>query len=118
MKNTARNKRITRHKRVRARIRGTAERPRLSVARSNRHIALQLIDDVARKTIAYASDTEEVIKAKGKKPVEIAHMIGVLLAEKAKAKKITTAIFDRGGYKYHGRVKAAAEGARSGGLEF
>ncbi len=118
MKQTARNKRMTRHKRIRARVWGTAERPRLAVSRSNRHIALQLIDDVARKTIAYASDKEDAIKAKGEKPVEIARMVGTLLAEKAKAKKVTSAIFDRGGYKYHGRVKSAAEGARSGGLEF
>lgn len=104
-----------RHERVRAKIAGTAIRPRLSVFRSNRGMFLQLIDDAAGKTIASASSLE--VKAKGKK-VEISKELGKMIAEKAAAKKITAVVFDRGAYKYHGRVQAVAEGAREGGLQF
>lgn len=101
--------------RVRATVRGTAERPRLSVFRSLRHISVQLIDDVAGKTLASASDTD--VTAKGK-PVEMAREVGKAVAAKAKAAGVTMAVFDRGSYRYHGRVAAVAEGAREGGLNF
>ena len=104
-----------RHKRIRAKISGTTERPRLSVFRSNKHIFLQLIDDSSQKTLASASDLK--IKKRGTK-TEIAKEVGEELAKLAKAKKIKKVVFDRGGYKYHGRVKASAEGAREGGLNF
>ncbi len=115
-KNKEKNqKQDRRHARVRAKVTGTASRPRLSVFRSNRGMFLQLIDDAAGKTIASASSIE--VKAKGKK-VEISKELGKMIAEKAAAKKITAVVFDRGAYKYHGRVQAVAEGAREGGLEF
>lgn len=101
--------------RVRAKIKGTAERPRLVVFRSLSHHYAQLIDDENSVTLASASD----LKAKGKdKRTDSAKKVGVQLAEAAKEKKITTCVFDRNGYKYHGRVKAIAEGAREGGLKF
>ncbi len=115
-KNKEKNqKQARRHARVRAKIVGTASRPRLSVFRSNRGMFLQLIDDASGKTIASASTIE--VKAKGKK-VEISKELGKMIAEKAAAKKITAVVFDRGAYKYHGRVQAVAEGAREGGLQF
>jgi large subunit ribosomal protein L18 len=99
--------------RTRARIHGTAQRPRLSVKRSLAHVYAQLINDDTGTTLAAASDKD--ISEKGK-PVEVAKAVGTLLAEKAKAAGISTAIFDRGGYRYHGRVAALADGAREGGL--
>lgn len=111
---TRRQLRQRRHKGVRKQISGTAEKPRLNVFRSNSHIYAQLIDDVAGVTLAAAND----LSIKSGKPVEKAAKVGEELAKQAKAKKITTVIFDRGGYKYHGRVKSLADGARSGGLEF
>lgn len=109
-----------RHARVRATISGTAERPRLSVFRSLRTVYVQLIDDVAKKTVC-AVGAKEV----GKEAVEgytakslVAYLVGKKLAEKAKSKGVTKAVFDRSGYQYHGRVKAIADGARAGGLEF
>lgn len=105
-------KRNRRHKRVRAKIFGTARRPRLCVFKSNQHIYAQLIDDEKGKTLVAASDLE--IKKSAEKTKEL----GKLIAEKAKVKKIEKVVFDRGGYKYHGRVKALAEGAREGGLNF
>lgn len=102
-----------RHKRVRAKISGTAQRPRLSVYRSLSHIYAQLIDDTKGITLVSAKNSE--IKAGGKK-TEQAMAVGKLLAEKAKAKNISQAVFDRGAFKYAGRVKALAEGAREGGL--
>ncbi len=104
-----------RHRRIRAKISGTKEQPRLSVFRSNKHIFLQLIDDSSQKTLASASDLK--IKKKGTK-TEIAKEVGKELAKLAKAKKIKKVVFDRSGYKYHGRIKASAEGAREGGLNF
>ncbi len=101
--------------RTRAVIRGTADRPRLSVFRSLKHISAQLIDDTTGKTLASASDKD--VEAKGK-PVETAKAVGVFLAEKAKSAKVTTVVFDRGSYRYHGRVAALAEGARESGLNF
>ncbi|KKT81020.1 MAG: 50S ribosomal protein L18 [Candidatus Azambacteria bacterium GW2011_GWA1_44_9] len=108
--------RIIRHKRIRAKIKGTAERPRLSVFRSNRHIFAQLIDDIAGKTIAAVSDKE--IKPKGKTKKTVAYEIGKLLSKKAVEKDIKETVFDRGGYKFHGAVSEIAKGAREGGLKF
>lgn len=108
---------IRRRRRVRAKIFGTAERPRLSVFRSAKHLYAQLIDDEKGKTLVSASDTE-IKKSKKMKKVEIAHIVGKLIAEKAQKLKIAKIIFDRGPYKYHGRIRAVAEGAREGGLKF
>jgi large subunit ribosomal protein L18 len=110
-----RAKRTIRHNRVRAKISGTDQKPRLSVFRANQHIYAQLIDDLSGKTLAAASSLE--IKSKVKK-AEIATEVGKLLAGKAKEKSISAVVFDRGGFAYHGRVKALAEGAREGGLKF
>ena len=104
--------RLRRRRRVRAKVRGTAARPRLSVFRSNRGLFVQLIDDEAGVTLAAAEWTE----ARDLKPMERAKKVGELLAERAKKAGIERAVFDRGGYQYHGRVKALAEGAREGGL--
>jgi large subunit ribosomal protein L18 len=113
---TVRAARQRRHRRVRGKVAGTAERPRLVVSRSNRGIAAQLIDDSNGKTVASASWLQ--VKAfKGNKTGQAAE-VGKLLAEKAKAAKVDTAVFDRGGYLYHGRVKALADAAREGGLKF
>lgn len=108
-------KREARGKRARAKIFGTASTPRLSVFRSNRSMYTQLINDSAGKTVASAHSRE--IKKKDSKK-NISFELGKLLAQKAVAKKIKNAVFDRGGYKYHGRVKAVAEGARESGLKF
>ena len=108
--------RLRRRRRVRAKIRGTAERPRLSVFRSNRGIGAQLIDDVAGNTVAAVNWTEGDLKSL--KSMDQAKRAGELLAERAKAAGVETVIFDRGGYRYHGRVKALADGAREGGLSF
>ena len=108
--------RLRRRRRVRAKIRGSAERPRLSVFRSNRGIFAQLIDDDAGVTLAAVNWTEADLR--DLKPMEQAKRAGELLAERAKAAGIDTAVFDRGGYRYHGRVQALAEGAREGGLTF
>ncbi|MEP0545521.1 MAG: 50S ribosomal protein L18 [Rhodothermales bacterium] len=105
-------------RRVRAKINGTAQRPRLSVFRSNNHIYAQLIDDLSSRTLAAASSLEEEVGAGGKPPVEVGKLVGMRLAEKAKAAGIDAAVFDRNGYRYHGRVKALADGAREGGLKF
>lgn len=111
--------RLRRHRRVRARISGTAARPRLAVSRSLKHISAQLIDDAVGRTLAVVSDRELKDTArKGKKPLEVAKLVGALVAEKAKAAGISTVVFDRGGYAYHGRVAALADGARQGGLMF
>lgn len=102
--------------RVRAKISGTTERPRLAVRRSLAHIYAQVIDDVSRKTIAAASDAD--VKAKGLKKAEVATEVGKVLAERAKAKGVSSVVFDRRDKRYHGRVKALADGARAGGLTF
>ncbi|MFA6512354.1 MAG: 50S ribosomal protein L18 [Patescibacteria group bacterium] len=107
--------RIHRHHRVRARVKGTAERPRLVISRTLKHIAAQIIDDTVGRTLAAALDTEIKEKKSGK---ERAAAVGALLAEKAKKAGITQVVFDRGGHKYHGRVAALADAARSGGLQF
>ncbi len=109
-------RRLKRRRRVRSKVRGSAERPRVSVFRSNRGIFAQLIDDDAGRTLAAVNWTEGELRSL--KPLEQAKKAGELLAERAKAAGIDTAVFDRGGYRYHGRVKALAEGAREGGLNF
>lgn len=114
IKKTQKERRKTR---VRAKIRGTVQRPRFSVFRSNKTIYAQLIDDDQQKTLVSASEKE--IKAeKGKTKTEKAQMVGQILASKAIRKKIKKVVFDRGFYRYHGRVKSLAEGARKEGLEF
>jgi len=109
--------RYRRHKRIRAKIFGTARRPRLCVFRSAKHIYTQLIDDEKGKTLAAASD-QELKKGKKRPKTDKAREVGRLIAKKALAKKIEKVVFDRGGYVYHGRVKALAEGAREAGLKF
>ena len=107
---------LRRRRRVRAKVRGTAERPRLSVFRSNRGVMCQLIDDVAGHTIAAVSWTEAELRDLQR--MEQAKKAGELLGERAKAAGVETCVFDRGGYRYHGRVKAIADGAREAGLVF
>jgi large subunit ribosomal protein L18 len=109
-----REARVRRHSRVRRKVAGTAERPRLAVYRSNRHIYVQLIDDDAARTIASASDRE--VRAGGEGKTGVAKAVGELIAERAKASGIERVVFDRGGRLYHGRVAALAEGAREKGL--
>ena len=109
--------RLKRHKRVRGKISGTAERPRLAVYRSNANISAQIIDDVNGVTLAAANTTEKEFENYGGNK-EAARAIGKKVAERALAKGIDTVIFDRGGYLYHGRVQELAEGAREGGLKF
>ena len=113
---TAAAPRLRRRRRVRARVRGSAERPRISVFRSNRGVFAQLIDDDTGRTLASVQWTEAELRSL--KPLEQAKRAGALLAERAKAAGVETAVFDRGGYQYHGRVQALAEGAREGGLNF
>ena len=113
---SVREARQRRHRRVRGKVAGTAERPRLAVFRSNRGIFAQLIDDDAGVTLASVQWTEESLRSL--KPMEQANEAGQLLASRAKDAGIDAAVFDRGGYQYHGRVKALAEGAREGGLSF
>ncbi len=108
--------RLRRRRRVRAKVRGTAERPRLSVFRSNRGMQAQVIDDVAGHTLAAVNWTEDDLKALAS--MDQATRAGELLAERAKAAGVETVVFDRGGYRYHGRVKALADGAREKGLRF
>ncbi len=109
--------RLKRHKRVRGKISGTPECPRLNVFRSGTNIYAQIIDDVSGKTLASASSLDKTFKGPGSN-CEAAKKVGLMVAERAKAAGITTVVFDRGGYVYHGRVAALAEGAREGGLEF
>jgi large subunit ribosomal protein L18 len=109
-----------RHRRVRAKVQGSPERPRLNVFRSLSHIYAQVIDDASGRTLAAVSTAQADMKTAlaGKKKTEQAQAVGAAIAERAKAKGITRVVFDRGGYKYHGRVKALAEAARAAGLEF
>jgi large subunit ribosomal protein L18 len=119
MSDTAKQRRegrIRRHRRVRKKIHGTAERPRLAVYRSNKHLSVQLIDDDAGTTVAAASTLESNEGSSGS--VTAASRVGTLIAERAKAAGVTTVVFDRGGYVYHGRVEAVAAAAREAGLEF
>lgn len=118
VKKQSRNKaRKHRHLRVRGKISGTAERPRLNVFRSLNHIYAQLVDDVAGVTLAAASSVEKDFGISGSNK-EAARKVGQIIAERAAQKGITEVVFDRGGYLYHGRVKELAEGAREGGLKF
>lgn len=112
--NTKIQKRIRRHKRVRAKIIGTAKIPRLCVFKSNIHIYAQLIDDAKHVVLAQTSD----LKLKKEKKTDLATKVGQEIAKLATEKKIETVVFDRGGFKYHGRIKALADGARSSGLKF
>lgn len=109
--------RAKRHARVRAKISGTPERPRLNVYRSTKHIYAQLIDDVNGVTLASASSMDKDFEGTGGN-TEAARKVGTMIAERALAKNITEVVFDRGGYLYHGRVKELADGAREGGLKF
>ncbi len=109
-------KRLKRRRRVRAKVRGTAARPRISVFRSNRGIFAQLIDDDGGRTLAAVNWTEADLRTL--KPMDQARKAGELLADRAKAAGVESVVFDRGGYQYHGRVQALAEGAREGGLNF
>lgn len=111
---------LKRRIRIRSKVKGTQERPRLSVFRSNRFIYVQLIDDQKRETLVEASEKELLNKDSSAKTgkIEKAKEVGLLLAKKSLAKKIKEVVFDRGGYKYHGRVEALAKGAREGGLKF
>jgi large subunit ribosomal protein L18 len=109
-------RRLRRRRRVRAKVHGTAERPRISVFRSNRGVCAQLIDDDSGRTLAAVNWTEPDLR-KLDRMVQ-AQRVGALLAERAKAAGVEAAVFDRGGYQFHGRVKALAEGAREGGLRF
>ena len=111
---TKRQQRIRRRRRVRAKVKGTAERPRLSVFRSNRGITAQLIDDTQGQTLAAVAWTEDDLRKLS--PLEQAKKAGEVLAKRAGDAKVTTCVFDRAGYRYHGRVRALAEGAREGGL--
>jgi large subunit ribosomal protein L18 len=113
---TKAQQRLRRRRRVRAKVRGTSERPRLSVFRSNRGIGAQLIDDVSGHTVAAVNWTEGELKTLGS--MEQAKRAGELLAERGREAGVETVIFDRGGYRYHGRVKALADGAREKGLKF
>jgi len=111
---TRTEKRFRRHLRVRNRVTGTSERPRLVVFRSLKHIYAQLVDDTANKTLATVSDLGIEQGKKGERAAEV----GKLIAERAKSAGVTRVVFDRAGYRYHGRIKAVADGARKGGLEF
>jgi large subunit ribosomal protein L18 len=113
---TKQQARLRRHRRVRSKVVGTAERPRLAVYRSNRGISAQVIDDAAGRTIAAASSQDKSL-AKAKR-AETPAAVGKLVAERAKDAGVATVVFDRGGYLYHGRVKALADAARQNGLEF
>lgn len=115
-KQTRAELRGARHARLRKKVAGTAERPRLSVFRSLKHIYAQIIDDASGKTLAAASSKEADLAASGNK--DGAKLVGQKLAERAKEKGIATVVFDRGGFKYHGRVASLADGAREGGLDF
>lgn len=116
MKTTPQQKRHRRHVRIRAKVHGTAQRPRLSVRRTLTAIHAQLIDDDSGKTLAMASSAGS--PKGGSKGIEAARKAGLDLASGAKSKSVTLCTFDRGGYRYHGRIKALAEGAREGGLTF
>ena len=114
---TQADRRARRHLRVRKRVHGTAARPRLVVFRSSKHIYAQVVDDDRGVTIVGAADTSEGIQVEGSGKTAKSHALGRLIAARAKDKGIARVVFDRGGYQYHGRVKAVADGARKGGLE-
>ena len=110
--------RLRRHNRVRKKVTGTAERPRLAVFRSNKHISAQVIDDTTGRTLVAASTVERELRSGPTANKEAAAKVGRLVAERARAKGITRVVFDRGGFLYHGRVAALADAAREAGLEF
>ena len=118
MARSTRELRLRRHARIRRRLSGTAERPRVAVSRSNKHISAQIIDDVAGRTLAAASSVEAGLKDTSGGNVDGAKAVATLLAQRAKDANITTVVFDRGGYDYHGRVAAFADTLRAQGLEF
>jgi large subunit ribosomal protein L18 len=117
---TNKGRRVMRHIRVRRKISGTSERPRLSVYRSLNHVYAQVIDDSQGVTLTSASSLESAVKTQkdDKNKVNVAELVGSLLSERAKEKGVSQVVFDRGGYRYHGRVKALADAARKGGLVF
>jgi len=117
---TNNGRRLIRHLRVRRKVRGLPQRPRLSVFRSHAHVYAQLIDDAVGTTLASASSLEDPVRAarNGKSKSEVAKLVGRLIAQRAQKKGIAAVVFDRGGYKFHGRVKALADAAREGGLIF
>ncbi len=117
---TNKARRVMRHIRVRRKVKGTTERPRLAIYRSLNHIYAQVIDDANGVTMVAASSLEGEMKSKsaGKDKSEIASQVGTLISERAKEKGVNTVVFDRGGYRFHGRLKALAEAARKGGLVF
>ena len=112
--------RVKRHTRLRQRLQGKQERPRLNVFRSSNHIYAQLVDDTVGHTIAASSSLDPEVKAeaKGKTKTDVARGVGLLVAERAKEKGVSEVVFDRGGFKYHGRIKALADAAREAGLTF
>jgi len=118
MSRTTRELRLRRHKRLRQRLSGTPERPRVAVSRTNKHISAQIIDDVAGRTLASASSVETALKGATGGNVQGAKAVAALLATRAKEANIVTVVFDRGGFDYHGRVAAFADALRAGGLEF
>ena len=117
---SARAKRVIRHIRVRKKVYGAPERPRMAVFRSSKHISVQVIDDKAGHTVVSASDVDAEIRqeCQGKRKTEVAKLVGALAASRSKTAGVTQVVFDRGGYAYHGRVQALAEAAREGGLQF
>ena len=116
---TRRDKRLARHRRVRRKVQGTTERPRFSVFRSIKNIYVQIVDDSADRTLAAVSsfDPEVTGQRDGSSKTQVAHLVGLVAAKRAKAAGITLGVFDRGGNRFHGRVKSLAEGLREGGLE-
>ncbi|MHB8335345.1 MAG: 50S ribosomal protein L18 [Acidimicrobiales bacterium] len=118
MARTTRELRLRRHRRLRKHLAGTAERPRVAVSRSNRHISAQIIDDEAGRTIAAASSVEASLRSVSGGNIEGAKAVAAVLAERAQAANITAVVFDRGGFDYHGRVAAFADALRQAGLEF
>jgi large subunit ribosomal protein L18 len=109
--------RVKRHRRVRKKVTGTTERPRLAVFRSNRHIYAQVIDDTTGRTVAAASTAEADLRSASTATVDAAKAVGQLVGERAKSAGISAVVFDRGGFRYHGRVAALCDGARAAGLE-
>jgi len=118
MARSPRELRIRRHARVRFKVAGSAQRPRVAVSRSSRHISAQVIDDDAGRTLAAASSGEAALRSEKGTPTELATKVGKLLGERAKAAGVTTIVFDRGGFAYHGRVAALADALRNEGVEF
>ena len=117
---TGKARRVTRHRRVRRHVSGVTERPRLAVFRSLKHVYAQVIDDTQSVTLAAASSLEEQVRSQrdGKPKTDVSKLVGGLIAQRAVSKGVKAVVFDRGGYKYHGRVKALADAAREGGLAF